>query len=56
MLMRWALAFLVLALIAAFIGLGGLSLLSAGIARIIGIVILSVLATLLYGLVGRQVS
>jgi uncharacterized membrane protein YtjA (UPF0391 family) len=56
MLMRWALAFLVLAVIVAFIGLGGMSLISAGIARIIGIVILAVLAPLIYGLIGRQVT
>jgi len=56
--LRWALAFLVLALIAAFFGFGGVAVASAGIAKILFYLFLIVFAiTLISGLVtARRVT
>lgn len=54
--LRWALGFLILALIAALLGFGGLAATSAGIAKILFYLVLIVfLVTLVIGLVtGRR--
>ena len=56
--LRWALAFLVLALIAAFFGFGGVAVASAGIAKILFYLFLIIFAiTLISGLVtARRVT
>lgn len=52
--LRWALGFLVLALIAAVFGFGGIAVASAGIAKILFFLFLIVfLITLVMGLAGR---
>ena len=52
--LRWALGFLVLALVAAFFGFGGIATASAGIAKILFYLFLLVFAiTLISGLLSR---
>jgi uncharacterized membrane protein YtjA (UPF0391 family) len=52
---RWALGFLVLALIAAFFGFGGIAAASAGIAKTLFFVFLVVfLVTFVMGLIGGR--
>jgi uncharacterized membrane protein YtjA (UPF0391 family) len=55
--LRWALAFLIFALVAAFFGFGGLAAASAGIAKTLFFVFLAVfLVTLVLGVAaGRKV-
>ena len=55
--LRWALAFLIFALVAAFFGFGGLAAASAGIAKTLFFVFLAVfLVTLVLGVaVGKKV-
>ena len=49
--LRWALAFLVLALVAAFFGFGGIASTSAGIAKILFYVFLiALVVSLIFGL------
>jgi len=53
--LRWAMGFLVLALIAAFLGYGGVASTSAGIAKTLFIVFLVVAAvTFLMGMMGAR--
>jgi uncharacterized membrane protein YtjA (UPF0391 family) len=56
--LRWALAFLVLALIAAFLGFGGIAAASAGIAKTLFFIFLVIFAvTLILGLAaGRRIA
>jgi uncharacterized membrane protein YtjA (UPF0391 family) len=56
--LRWALGFLVLALIAAFLGFGGIAAASAGIAKTLFFLFLLIFAvTLILGLMaGRKVT
>lgn len=55
--LQWALAFLILALVAAFFGFGGIAAASAGIAKILFYVFVVVFAIALVGgiLSGRRV-
>ncbi|HZE75310.1 MAG TPA: DUF1328 family protein [Gemmatimonadales bacterium] len=55
--LQWALAFLILALVAAFFGFGGIAAASAGIAKILFYVFVVVFAITLVGgiLSGRRV-
>jgi uncharacterized membrane protein YtjA (UPF0391 family) len=55
--LQWALAFLILALVAAFFGFGGIAAASAGIAKILFYVLVVVFAITLVGgiLSGRRV-
>ncbi len=56
--LRWALAFLIFALVAALLGFGGLAATSAGIAKVLFFIFLAVfLLTLVFGLLaGRKVT
>jgi uncharacterized membrane protein YtjA (UPF0391 family) len=56
--LRWALAFLVLALIAAFLGFGGIAAASAGIAKTLFFIFLIIFAvTLILGLAaGKRIA
>jgi len=50
--LRWALAFLILSLVAAFLGFGGISATSAGIAKVLFYLFLIIfVVTLAFGLV-----
>ena len=55
--LRWALAFLIVAIVAAFLGFGGIAFASAGIAKILFLIFLvGFLITLVMGLIsGRRV-
>jgi uncharacterized membrane protein YtjA (UPF0391 family) len=53
--LRWALAFLILAVVAAFFGFGGIAATSIGIAKLLFYVFIVIFAiTLIAGLLGGQ--
>lgn len=53
--LQWALAFLILALIAAFFGFGGIAMASAGVAKILFYIFVIVFAvTVVAGLLGGR--
>lgn len=53
--LRWALGFLILAVVAAFFGFGGIAATSVGIAKILFYVFVAIFAiTLIAGLLGGQ--